>query len=155
MERALAAEARPEVQEKWAHFRQHVHLPIARPDVDWMERPRTRADCVDGPRPCPWVSCEHHAMIEVDDETGHLHFPHGEVDVDELPYTCVLDESDRGGMTLEAVGALTGITRERVRQIEAIALRKIRNHTDRKHFDSAPDHEASGARRTLPAAGRP
>jgi DNA-directed RNA polymerase sigma subunit (sigma70/sigma32) len=35
-----------------------------------------------------------------------------------LPYSCVLDVADRGGCTLEEVGIYTGLTRERVRQIE-------------------------------------
>lgn len=30
-----------------------------------IQRPLTRADCVDGPRPCPWVGCRHHLLIEV------------------------------------------------------------------------------------------
>jgi len=29
------------------------------------ERPKTRGDCRDGLRPCPWVSCEHHLLIEL------------------------------------------------------------------------------------------
>ena len=24
------------------------------------DRPRTRADCLKGPRPCPWIMCRHH-----------------------------------------------------------------------------------------------
>ena len=30
-----------------------------------LPRPRTRADCLDGPRPCPWASCRHHLLFEV------------------------------------------------------------------------------------------
>lgn len=29
------------------------------------QRPRTRGDCKDGPRPCPWVSCRHHLLLEI------------------------------------------------------------------------------------------
>lgn len=32
----------------------------------WDEqRPRTRADCIGRPRPCPWVSCKHHLLVDV------------------------------------------------------------------------------------------
>lgn len=30
-----------------------------------IPRPRTRAECVDGPRPCPWVGCSQHLLLEV------------------------------------------------------------------------------------------
>lgn len=30
-----------------------------------IPRPRTRAQCQDGPRPCPWVACRHHLLLEV------------------------------------------------------------------------------------------
>lgn len=33
--------------------------------VEGIQRPRTRADCVDAPRPCPWASCRHHLLLEV------------------------------------------------------------------------------------------
>ena len=33
--------------------------------IDGVARPLTRAECKDGPRPCPWVSCRHHLLLEV------------------------------------------------------------------------------------------
>ena len=33
--------------------------------IDGIARPITRADCIDGPRPCPWVSCRHHLLLEI------------------------------------------------------------------------------------------
>jgi hypothetical protein len=41
--------------------------------------------------------------------------------------TCSLDVADRGGLTLEGIGALLNVTRERVRQIEERAPPKIRD----------------------------
>lgn len=29
------------------------------------QRPQVRGDCENGPRPCPWVSCEYHLAIEL------------------------------------------------------------------------------------------
>lgn len=47
-----------------------------------------------------------------------------------MPETCALDVADRGGTTLEEVGGLVQVTRERVRQIEQTALRKMRLLSD-------------------------
>lgn len=96
------------------------------------ERPRTRGDCADGARPCPWVGCRHNLLIDVHPETGSIQInafdpDAGEVDLDALPDTCALDVADRGGMTLEEVGARLGITRERARQVEQAALEKVRH----------------------------
>lgn len=39
--------------------------------------------------------------------------------------SCALDVAESGEMTLEEVGALMNLTRERIRQIEKSALRKL------------------------------
>src|SRR5262249_33319259 len=41
------------------------------------DRPRTRAECKTGPRPCLFVSCKHHLYLDVNPETGSvkLNFP--------------------------------------------------------------------------------
>lgn len=94
-----------------------------------VERPRTRGDCIDGPRPCPFVSCVHHLYLDVSPAGSiKLNFPAREVD--ELTETCSLDVADRGGVTLEQVGALINITRERARQIESLGLAAFAADTD-------------------------
>lgn len=93
-----------------------VQLPVSYPDG--VERPKTRGDCVDGPRPCPFVSCSHHLYLDVSPKTGSIKLNFPDLDVDELKETCALDVADRGGTILEEVGALMNLTRERVRQIE-------------------------------------
>lgn len=84
-------------------------------------RPGTRGECVGAPRPCPWVSCRHHLYLDVNPETGSLklNFPH--LEVWDLRETCSLDVADRGGATLEEVGDILNLTRERVRQVEMLA----------------------------------
>ena len=80
-----------------------LHLPVL--------RPTTRADCLPGgfnaQRPCPTSDCQWH--------------------LDHTEASCVLDVADLGGVTLEEVGEYLGLTRERIRQVEAIAIRKIQH----------------------------
>lgn len=94
---------------------------------DEVERPRTRAECLQMERPCPFVSCEHHLYLDVNPDSGaiKLNFPH--LEVWEMPETCSLDVADRGGITLEEVGAILNLTRERIRQVEVRGLVKIRH----------------------------
>ncbi len=89
-----------------------------------IERPMTRGECQGGERPCPFVSCKWHLAIDVSaDGSVKLNFPH--LEVWELPETCALDVADRGDITLEDIGTRMNITRERIRQIEALALRVL------------------------------
>lgn len=91
-----------------------------------IDRPQTRGECAGGMRPCPFVSCSHHLYLDVNPETGaiKLNFPH--LDISEMAETCALDVADRGGTTLEEVGAILNLTRERIRQVEVRGLYKIR-----------------------------
>jgi len=88
--------------------------------------PRTRADCVDSMRPCPWVSCRHHCALYVTSKGG-LHIAWPMLQIGEVPYTCSLDAADDGPLTLEEVGNILNVSRERVRQIEEGGLLKMRD----------------------------
>jgi len=94
-----------------------------------VERPTCREECLGMPRPCPFVSCSHHLYLDVNPQTGaiKLNFPH--LEVWEMAETCSLDVADRGGITLEEVGAILNLTRERIRQVEVRGLSKIKDHT--------------------------
>jgi len=90
------------------------------------KRPKTRGDCKDGVRPCPWVSCRFHLYLEVNNNTGSMFTPFAEKEPWELAETCSLDVGDQDEHTLEQVAELIGVTRERIRQIQDRALVKLR-----------------------------
>lgn len=88
-------------------------------------RPKKRRDCVNGPRPCPWYSCRHHLGIDVSPSTGRITMHIDPDELDESCHTCALDIADQGGMILEDLGAILGISRERTRQIEERGLARV------------------------------
>ncbi len=89
-------------------------------------RPRQREDCKTAERPCPYVTCKYHLYLDVNPETGSIKVNFPELEVWEMPETCALDVADRGGITLEDVGELLNLTRERIRQVEVLGLEKLR-----------------------------
>lgn len=88
-------------------------------------RPLTRSECANGPRPCPFVSCRHHLYLDVAPRTGSIKLNFPDLEVWELAETCTLDVAERGGVTVESLGDLLNVTRERVRQLEIRALTSI------------------------------
>lgn len=95
-----------------------------------VERPRTRGDCVDGPRPCPWYGCRYHLALDVTSK-GAIKMDTGPLQ--RMEHTCALDAAEDGARSLEEIGKLLGIGRERVRQIEAVALEQMRDHNWTSH----------------------
>lgn len=88
-------------------------------------RPRFRSECAEGPRPCPWVSCKFHLYLDVNPESGSIKLNFPDREVWEMTETCALDIADRGGITLEEVGEILNLTRERIRQVEVLGLQKL------------------------------
>ena len=89
-------------------------------------RPRTRGDCRNAPRPCPWVSCKYHLYLDIIPQSGSIKMNFPDLEVWEMTETCALDVADRGGITLEDVGMLLNLTRERIRQVEHTGIDKLR-----------------------------
>lgn len=123
--------------------------PIAYPED--VERPRARGECLNGPRPCPWVSCRHHLYLEVVNGGSAVRLPRGlGVEPEMLEPSCSLDVADGGAVTLEEVAEYLGVTRERVRQVEEMALTKYRKRCPQtlqeacETLSDARDHAEGG-----------
>ncbi len=119
------------------------HLRIV---VDNEGRPRTRGECVDGPRPCPWVSCRHHLYAEITLDGG-LRVVWPDLEPGDMHESCSLDVADRGGVRDAKVGALLNVTRARARQIEDAALQHLRGRLKARGIRAdaiAPSPEPSG-----------
>ena len=123
------------------------------PEVD-VDRPETRADCVEGERPCPFVSCKHHLYLDVSAKTGAIKLNFPDLEVWEMTETCALDVADRGGTTLEEVGAIMNLTRERIRQVEVKGLARLEALKDMVALRDYVDEGPIGKRR-LPVLSRP
>lgn len=89
-------------------------------------KPRSRVECASFERPCPFVSCKHHLYLDVNPTTGSIKLNFPDLEVWDMNETCALDVADRGGITLEEVGEIMNLTRERIRQVELRGLEKLR-----------------------------
>jgi hypothetical protein len=99
---------------------------ILYPETDYW-KPHARAACTSFERPCPYVSCKYHLYLDVNPATGSIKLNFPDLEVWEMEDTCALDVADRGGITLEEVGEIMNLTRERIRQVELHGLQKLRD----------------------------
>lgn len=76
-------------------------------------RPVTRGDCAAVARPCPHTECRYWLA---GGRTGE---------------SCALDVADRGGVALEELGDILGVTRERARQVEEKAMERLGKRLER------------------------
>ena len=118
-----------------------MHLKVV--DEPW--RPRTRSDCADVPRPCPYVGCRYHLYLKEGNAQGKAAGAYTTspaidgAEIEDLEHSCALDLADENqgvGLTLEKVGDVLGVTRERVRQIERVACAKIADGRKFSDFDT-------------------
>lgn len=84
-----------------------------------------RSDCIGGQRPCRYTRCRYHLWIDAPSSR-----------IEEMGETCALDVADRGRSSLDEIGQLMGLTRERIRQIEVVALRKLRKRLQQQKVNN-------------------
>jgi hypothetical protein len=111
-----------------------------------FDRPERRSECAEGPRPCPFVSCKHHLYLDVSPQTGTIKLNFPELEVWELTESCALDVADRGAQPVERTSELLNVTRERIRQIEALALGRLSALRDVRALRDLPEPERRGRR---------
>lgn len=89
--------------------------------------PMTRDECSRVERPCPFVSCKWNLYLDVSPATGRIILNFPDLEPDEMPErgSCALDVAEEGEHTLDKIGERMNLTRERVRQIEVVALQKV------------------------------
>lgn len=109
---------------------------LLNPPID-EPRPITRGECENDIRPCPWVACKHHLYLDVNPETGSIKINFPDLEPWEMSETCALDVADRSGITLEEVGEIMNLTRERIRQVEVRGLLKLKMASALEAFDGA------------------
>jgi hypothetical protein len=80
--------------------------------------------------PCRFVTCAHHTAFEVN-HTGSIWDQRAGLEVEELPDTCALDVAERGPRTLEQVAEVYQTSRQRILQIEEVAMAKLTAQSDR------------------------
>ncbi len=88
-------------------------------------RPKTREECRCGIRPCPFVGCRYHLYLEVNPKNGAIKINFPDYEPWNLPVSCALDVAESWNLTLEEVGHLMNLTRERIRQAVAHAKRQL------------------------------
>jgi|GEM_PF-1609098 len=100
----------------------------------------TRGACRKLGGPCPHAVCRFNLTSERRDNRGArpaaFHLP-------VVRETCALEAAEQGGMTLEEIAKRLSLTRERVRQIELGALKKLwaKLGTDEaERQESEPNH---------------
>ena len=126
-----------------------VRLDSGDPELaSWLDmaddRPRTRGECRNGIRPCPFVSCRHHLYLDVNPVNGSIKFNFPHLDPWELTESCALDIAEGGEHTLEEVGHVVNLTRERVRQTINDALDRAKPIAPAYGLDGEPMEQRWG-----------
>lgn len=114
-----------------------------------VPRPKTRADCVDGPRPCPWVGCRYHLYLDAR-PSGALRLMHGDdvAHLQTMPETCALDCAAKGPHDYDYLARAYNLTRQQVQSNAEFGMAKLAAYLmarDLSAEDSTPSPTPAGA----------
>jgi hypothetical protein len=104
----------------------------------------TRGACRKLPGPCPHAVCRFNLTSERRDSRGAKP---AEAHPPVVREACALEAAEQGGMTLEEIAIRLSLTRERVRQIELGALKKLWARLGGKEGEPATEPANAGFRR--------
>jgi hypothetical protein len=95
--------------------------------IEIIQAPVTRGDCRNIPRPCPFIRCKWHVLWASKQGTALIGSAPEHIVVNWIldldpEWSCVLDIADRGGVILDDIARVMGITKEYVRQIEGTGI---------------------------------
>lgn len=137
-ERAKTTNKRPDCDSPRELQRAYIKSPELFLQQHNDSRPKTRADCATVPRPCPYVTCRYNMFLDIKNDSGGglTYNISRDAEPSDMRYdqSCALDIADEHagvGMTLDDIGVYFGIDRERVRQIESVAIEKIKRKLTR------------------------
>lgn len=91
--------------------------------------PRTWGDCQSqglgtAERPCAYLRCRWNLQIDINPQSGEMRLRSGGSE-----HTCALRVAQHDGLQLDEIAAIMSVSIERVRQLEAKALHKLRTMT--------------------------
>ena len=110
-----------------------TEITLTTDETPEMPRPKTREECKNVPRPCPYVTCRYNLYLDIrGDGVLRINFPDREPE--EMLASCSLDLAEDGPRTLDSVAGLMGMSKERARQIEASAMQKLRKALGAKEY---------------------
>ena len=95
-----------------------------------LSRPLTRADCASVPRPCPFVSCKYHLLVEVDQVMGLIHARNSHLTIPDCGFSCALDVAEVRISSIEELSEIMGRDPQYLDETMDRAERKIRIHSD-------------------------
>jgi len=119
-------------RQRKAQRKRGVYRPIDNGSARLNVYDQTDGACMDLVAPCDRIDCRYN-VIELESIRVGRPAEH----IQDATEPCALRLADRGGMTLQEVADVIGVSRERIRQIEESALRRMRRALAERGYTAA------------------